>query len=134
MRDWMRQQLVELQPAAEAVGDNPVRIDLTDLVHQAAAQLSRRFVELPFEPHDAGHAAAVKVPVDGFQLNAGYSAQLFHIRTTDFLLSTVAGREVEHAAGYSISQEDRVPRRSVNALGIRQGRTCAPPPGCGPGR
>jgi len=36
------QELVELQAAAEAVGDDPVRIDLTDLAHQVAAHVAVR--------------------------------------------------------------------------------------------
>ena len=39
VEDLVRQQLVELQAAAQAVGDNPIGIYLSDFIHQTSTQL-----------------------------------------------------------------------------------------------
>ena len=67
----MRQELVELQPAAETVGHKDLRVHLFYFPDQPAAQLDRSLVEIPLEPHDSGQPAAIKVSLDRVQLQAG---------------------------------------------------------------
>ena len=67
----MRQELVELKPAAETVGHENFGVHLFYFIYQPAAQLNRGLMEILLEPHDPGQPAAVKVTLDPFQLKAG---------------------------------------------------------------
>jgi hypothetical protein len=54
----IRQQLFELQPAAQATGNQHFRIQFLNFGHQFVSQMNGRFVKFPFEAHNSPHTAA----------------------------------------------------------------------------
>ena len=57
MRHLVRCQLIELQPAAQAVGYDTFGIDLFYLCDQSAAQMNRCLMKPLLKAHYAGHPA-----------------------------------------------------------------------------
>ena len=87
MNYFIWQKLIELQSAAQAIRDNPVRVHRSEFFHQGASQLNGSVMKIPFEPHNAGQAAAVKSTADHFQTHAGYAFEQFGIGLADLLFS-----------------------------------------------
>jgi hypothetical protein len=47
----IRQQLFELKPTAQAIGNQHFRIQIHNFVHQFVPKMNRRIVKFPFEAH-----------------------------------------------------------------------------------
>ena len=66
----VRQQLVELQSAAQTVSDDSIRLEIVDIVHQSVPQMNGSIVIFPFEAHNPAHTAAVQTAVHGLEVNS----------------------------------------------------------------
>ncbi len=99
MKDLVGEQLVELDPAAQAVTHKPFRVDRSDLPHQTAPHLNGNLVKITFETHDSGNAAAVESSFDFFHGDPRYQAQQTCIGFPYVLLPKMTGGIVSGARG-----------------------------------
>ena len=94
----IRQWLVELQPAAQAVRYNSLGVEGSDFFHERASQLNGSLMILALETHDARQTTAIESAADNFQVDAGDRFEQLHIGLSDLLFSQMTGRIVDHAA------------------------------------
>ena len=102
MEYLVRQQLVELQPTAQTISDEFLRLEIVDFVHQSVSQMNGRIMKFPFEAHNSPHTATVQTAVHGLQVNSRQQIQQRLIRSADILFSKVTRGIVDHTAGYLI--------------------------------
>lgn len=98
MANRIRQQVLKLQPAAQAVGDHRIRGDGLDFADQRHGEPDGGVMEVLFKSKASAHAATVHRAPDPFNRQTGDPGQQFQVWGADSLFPLVAGRVIRHAA------------------------------------
>jgi hypothetical protein len=72
MEHFKRQELVELQPATEAISHKDFRVHFFYFTYQSASELDGGLVKILLEPHDTGQPATI---VDRYRRNRAQNQQ-----------------------------------------------------------
>jgi len=90
-------KLIELDSATQAISHEPLGMNRSDLIHQAAPHFDRYPIKIPLEPHDAGDATAMEGTVDSLHGNPWHEPQQIRVGLTDLLFPLVTRGIVCHS-------------------------------------